>query len=70
MSQIRDMLYVSDLEKHLGRSLTEDELDGNPFDLRLPNGNWVTYCVPLLVFPYDLITKPEDITEGDLRNAS
>ncbi len=71
MSQIRDMIFVSALEKHLGRALTEDEMDGQPFDVRLPDGRYREYCVPMLTFPYDLISRPEDLTVYEMQlNAS
>ncbi len=68
MTNIRDVIYIKELEKRLGRSLLEEEMDGNPFEVRFPDGHWETLCVPLLSFPYDLITKPEDISpDGEVK---
>lgn len=62
MSQtmIRDMLFVKNLERRLGRNLTEDELDQeDELELRFPDGHREFVVIPRLVFPYDLLSAPE-----------
>lgn len=56
---IKDMLYVKNLERRLGRNLSSDELDEEDLELRFPDGHreWVT--IPRLVFPDDLLSAPE-----------
>jgi hypothetical protein len=57
---MRDVLYIKTLERALRRPLTEDELDGDPFMAQFPDGHYEVCCVPYLVFPYDLMSKPLD----------
>ncbi len=61
------MLYVKWAERRLNRSLTEDEMNGEPFRAVFLDGHAEYLVVPMLVFPYDLLTKPEDfyISETD-----
>lgn len=60
MEQIRDMLYVNELERRLRRSLTDEEMNGESFRAVFPDGHVEFLAVPMLEFPYDLLTKPED----------
>ena len=60
MTQIKDVLYIKTLELRLRRRLNEDELDGNPFLAKFPDGHWEELCVPYLKFPTDLLPTPDD----------
>jgi hypothetical protein len=66
MEIIRDMLYVKSVERRLGRSLSEEEMDGESHRVFLPNGNFEFVQVPLLNFPYDLLSKPEDMFMAEI----
>lgn len=59
MEQIRDMIFVNQLEKRLGRTLDEDELSGDVFQAQFPDGHVEHLAVPLLDFPHDLMPEPE-----------
>lgn len=65
MTYIRDMLYVNAVEKFLGRRLDEEELNGEPFMVQLRNGGLISFQVPLLRFPWDVITRPEELIVRD-----
>lgn len=67
MTQIRDMLFVNSLERQLNRKLTPDELVGEEFKVKFPDGHVEWIQVPLLEFPFDLLTKPEDIFVSELQ---
>ncbi len=67
MSQIRDMLYVKNIERQLGRELTKDELNSEePFRVVLMTGDPLWVEIPVLSFPYDLLSKPQDIFVSEL----
>lgn len=76
MSQIRDMLYVRWAERRLNRPLSDEEMNGDSFRAVFPDGHSEWLQVPCLVFPYDLLTKPEDYyvfsgeTQSDYVNAA
>lgn len=59
MVTIRDMLYVKQLERRLGRPLTEEEMSGDDTVVELPNGDIEVITVPLLPFPDALLSAPE-----------
>lgn len=68
MEKIRDVLYIKSLEKHLGRPLTNDDLYEDEFRIEFPDGRIEFYEIPMLVFPYDLLTKPEDLYVSELES--
>ncbi len=73
MQLIRDMLYVKSVERQLMRALTEEEMNGESFRAVFPDGHVEYLIVPLLHFPYDILTKPEDYYQNEwseLANAS
>jgi hypothetical protein len=55
MVTIRDMVFVKNLEKQVGRSLREDELSGEPFEIKYPDGHYDYTAVPLVPFPSALL---------------
>lgn len=59
-----DMLFVKGLERRLGRSLTEQETNlarqGVSLYLKLTDIGWDYVQIPVLAFPYDLLSQPED----------
>lgn len=69
MVTIRDMLVVNQLEKTLGRRLTEQEMSGETFEVKIGNV-WANFSVPLLVFPDDMLPPyalnllPEERDDG------
>lgn len=59
-SVVRDMLFVKQLERRLGRSLSEDELNHDEeLELRFPDGHREFIVIPKLIFPDDLLSAPE-----------
>jgi hypothetical protein len=66
MMQIRDMLYVNSVERRLGRPLTEEEMDGDSRPIVFPGGRTEYIQVPILLFPYDLITNAEDLMRAEI----
>lgn len=66
-SLIRDMIYVNQLEKRLGRALTVEEIEIEEYEgvleLRFRDGHREFIVIPRLVFPDDLITRPGIIEE-------
>ncbi len=66
MDYIRDMLYVKSVERTLRRPLTEEEMDGQPFMARLPNGNHLSFCVPLLQMPWDLMPSVDGVYMNEI----
>jgi hypothetical protein len=61
---INDPLFVKRLERRLGRKLSEDELVQDELELRFPNGQRDWIIIPKIVFPTDLLTRPD--TNWDL----
>lgn len=59
MEQIRDMIFVKQLEHRLGRPLTEQEMSGEEFEVEFADGHTEWHIVPILNFPYDLLSAPE-----------
>jgi hypothetical protein len=73
MERMKDVIWIKITESRLKRRLTDDELDGNPFMARFPDGHYEELCVPYLVFPHDLMSRPVDTTYDEtlsLLNAS
>lgn len=64
MELIRDMLYVKSLERRLRRRLTDEEMNGETFRAIFPDGRVEFLAVPLIRFPHDLITRPEDMVSS------
>lgn len=59
MSKIRDVLQVKQIEKLLGRKLTDWELeDTGPFLVRLKDGTYDKVEVTRLEFPRDVLSPP------------
>lgn len=60
--KIRDMLFINQLEKRLGRRLTEMEIEREEFDgeleLFFPDGTREFIVFPRLILPDELMTKP------------
>ena len=60
MVTIRDMIFVKQLERRLGRPLTETELESDEeLELRFPDGHREFVVIPRLAFPYELLSSPE-----------
>jgi hypothetical protein len=73
MQTIRDMLFVKTLERQLGRQISKEELNSEePFRVVFPNGEVSWIEIPVLLFPDDLISQPEDLlpTLGGIENAA
>jgi hypothetical protein len=63
MTKIMDVLYIRAVEKRLRRPLSEEERDGQPSMILFPNGRYERIRVPYLIFPYDLMSQPEEVPE-------
>lgn len=58
---IRDMIFVRNLERRLGRRLTDIEIeddDPDGLEVRFPDGHREFVRIPILVFPDDLLSDP------------
>jgi hypothetical protein len=61
---MRDMVFVNDLQRRIGRPLTENELSSDAeFEVRLLSGQKMWVKLEILLFPYDLITQESDLSE-------
>ena len=58
VATIRDMIFVKNLERRLGRELTEQELSGEEFEARFPDGHREFIQIPILEFPKELLSSP------------
>jgi hypothetical protein len=59
---IRDMLFVNQLEKRLGRRLSREEVETEEYEEELeiyfPDGHREFIRIPRLSFPDDLMSRP------------
>lgn len=75
MEVIRDVILIKSVERRLGRALTAEEMEqvdlGEPLRIRFRDGHYETVQIPLLKFPYDLLSSPEMYQqEEDLLSAA
>jgi len=62
MMEIRDMIFVKRLERRLKRNLTDEELDSkDAFEVRFLDGHTEWIAIPTLIFPDELLVRPEDL---------
>lgn len=59
-NQIIDMVFVRTLEKRIGRTLTDTELDQDgPFLISLPYGGFLKVSIPRVEFPMGLLSAAD-----------
>jgi hypothetical protein len=67
MEYVRDVLQIKSIERRIGRKLSEDECDGEPFLVQMPNGIYRMFRVHLIKFPWGLCerTVPLDVDSAE-----